>query len=201
MTRDDVQLPKDADESEHREHDDEAVGEAGIDVGSEEERERADADDAGDAVQRLHLDQEPEHPEREQQSADDRIGGKARDCFSPAYRTPAMRGASAEMELRERGVERRRGSRTRSPRAPHHRVLSVRIAPGRLYCGRSTFLSTIAPAMCAIVVRCARAVDSNSPRSAEMVLTVAGIGSAAPIDAPGAMTMRLAESEISAAAE
>ena len=39
-------------------------------------------------------------------------------------------------------------------------------------------------------------MDSNSPRSPEIIFAVVGIGSAAPMDAPGAITMRLAESEI-----
>jgi hypothetical protein len=45
------------------------------------------------------------------------------------------------------------------------------------------------------------AVDSNSPRNADTIFPEYGIGSAAPIEAPGAMTTRLAESVTSAAAE
>ena len=189
----DVQLPEDAEETEHREHDDETVGEAGVDVASEEERERADADEAGDAVQRLHLDQQSEHAEREQQPADDRIGRKARDCSAQRERLGRARGASARCELRQRRIERRRRSSRRCPRARASSVLSVRIAPARLYCGRSTLLSTIAPASCRVAVIALRGRFELAAQRRRCVLHRApGSARRRRSSAPGAITMRSA---------
>ena len=61
VPRNDVEFPEDAEEPGQRERDDETVGKSRVHVAAEEERERAYADDAGDAVQGLHLDEQPEH--------------------------------------------------------------------------------------------------------------------------------------------
>ena len=79
-------------------------------------------------------------------------------------------------------------------------AVSVRIAPGFLNAGASTFLSTIARASTGS--RWLRdAVEANSAASAETILSVRGIGSAAPMLAPGAMITLLAERVTSAPAE
>ncbi len=56
MPRNDVQLPQDSEKAHDRERDDDAVGESRVNVRAEEQRERRNADRAGDAVQRLHFD-------------------------------------------------------------------------------------------------------------------------------------------------
>ena len=121
VARHDVQLPKDSDQPEHREHDDELIGESRIDVRSKEQRESADTDYARDPVKRLHLDEKPQHPERQQESADDRIGRKANELLGERVGLRYDRSAG-KAELRERRAEVRRstGGDTRT-----HRVLGI----------------------------------------------------------------------------
>ena len=59
-----VQLEEDQQHADEREREDQPVRKAGVDVRSEEQRERTGADRARDAVQRLQLDEQPEKSER-----------------------------------------------------------------------------------------------------------------------------------------
>jgi hypothetical protein len=54
-----VQLEQDREDPDYREHDHERIAEARVDVRAEEQAERRDADETGDPVQGLHLDQKP----------------------------------------------------------------------------------------------------------------------------------------------
>ena len=139
----------------------------GVDVRAEKQRERADADQAGDAVQRLHLDQQSEQAEREQQAADLGTRGEARQLLAervlglPRERRRGLRASSAASSVG--------ATRSATPRTHGVSASSERIAPDFLYAGTSTVLSTIAAASIGSRwLRCA--VDSNSARSAEMFL-------------------------------
>ena len=103
--------------------------------------------DAGDAVQRLHLDQQSEHADREQQPADLRIGREARELFAERIRLASTRGAPRDAELRSAAssvgaIASAMPARTRvvgGQREDRAAAFVLRAA--------STVLSTIAPAI------------------------------------------------------
>ncbi len=86
VTRKDVQLEHDENDTGNAEQDDERIAEPRIDVRTEKQRERSSTDRTGDSVQRLQLDQKSEKSERQEHSAHLRIRGEARKPLAKRIR-------------------------------------------------------------------------------------------------------------------
>ncbi len=193
VPRNDVQLPEDAEESQRRASTmTRTVRETRVDVRSEEERERADADQRRRCRAASASRSAAEHPEREQQrrSPPDR-SQSARSVSAQVYdsvrRALLARCSSRERRI-ERGLDRARDMRAHARRS----VFSVRIAPGRLKAGTIDVLVDHRSGDRCVVVIALRGRFELGAQRGDRSSPVFGIGSAAPIEAPGAMTIWLA---------
>ena len=144
-----VQLEEDAaSRRTNGQRDNELVGEPSVDMGAEKQHERARRRRPGDAVQRLHLDEQAQKADDSNSPLTSGLVAK-RASSSPKEYDCVTSGAPASFSwasaaFKSGAVPSATPARTASS------VLRVSTIPARLYCGRLAFLSTIAPAICGL---------------------------------------------------